>query len=206
MNSTLVSSTQAVTTPGTTKKDAKKSQSELNTQDFLKLLSVQLANQNPLEPMKDSEYYAQIAQLGTTQGIDRLNKQADVQQAQSLMGKTVIAVRPNAVNDITKSPTVTGVVTRMVSKEGVYKVAITEANGNVVEVGLDAIQTIEPSQNLSDFANLMGKKVTGLVSNGSTVSGEVIGLAKQSGKIVLQVKGADGKTVVLGPSDLIKVE
>lgn len=187
------------------KKSTTKSQSELNTQDFLKLLSVQLANQNPLEPMKDSEYYSQIAQLGTTQGIDRLNKQSDVQQAQTLMGKTVTAVRPGSSTDPTVSPVVTGVVSRMVSKDGEYKVAIQESNGNIVEVGLGSIQSVEPFQNLSDYANLVGKQVTALGADNTLVSGEATGLSRINGKIQIQVKRSDGATVNVSPNDLMKV-
>jgi flagellar hook assembly protein FlgD len=203
MNTTLINNSIKLGSSQSTA--TKKSQSELNTQDFLQLLSVQLANQNPLEPMKDSEYYAQIAQLGTTQGIDRLNKQADVQQAQSLMGKTVTATRPGSAIDPTVTPTVTGTVTRMVSKDGQYKIAVQEANGNVVEVGLSSIQSVEPTQNLADYANLVGKQVTAFDPNGSTLSGEVSGLTRASGKIQIQVKKSDGTTASVSPSDLIKV-
>ncbi len=203
MDTTLINNTMKLGSAQA--KNTTKSQSELNTQDFLKLLSVQLANQNPLEPMKDSEYYSQIAQLGTTQGIDRLNKQSDVQQAQTLMGKTVTAVRPGAATDPTKTPTVTGVVSRMVSKDGEYKVAIQESNGNIVEVGLGSIQSVEPFQNLSDYANLVGKQVTALGADNSLVSGEAAGLTRVSGKILIQVKKSDGTTVNVSPNDLMKV-
>ncbi|MDH4389582.1 MAG: flagellar hook capping FlgD N-terminal domain-containing protein [Fimbriimonas sp.] len=203
MDTTLVSNMQVL--GSARKKSTNKSQSELNTQDFLQLLSVQLANQNPLEPMKDSEYYSQIAQLGTTQGIDRLNKQSDVEQAQTLMGKTVTAVRPGAAIDATLSPTVTGTVTRMVSRDGQYKIAIQEANGKIVEVGLGSIQTVEPTQNLADYANLVGKSVTALDSNGGTLSGEVTGLTRVSGNIQVQVKRPDGSTISVSPKDLIRI-
>jgi flagellar basal-body rod modification protein FlgD len=203
MDTTLVSNMQVL--GSARKKSTNKSQSELNTQDFLQLLSVQLANQNPLEPMKDSEYYSQIAQLGTTQGIDRLNKQSDVEQAQTLMGKTVTAVRPGAAVDATLSPTVTGTVTRMVSRDGQYKIAIQEANGKIVEVGLGSIQTVEPTQNLADYANLVGKSVTALDSNVGTLSGEVTGLTRVSGNIQVQVKRPDGSTISVSPKDLIRI-
>jgi flagellar basal-body rod modification protein FlgD len=203
MDTTLITNNQIL--GSSPKKTSNKSQSELNTQDFLQLLSVQLANQNPLEPMKDSEYYSQIAQLGTTQGIDRLNKQSDVEQAQTLMGKTVTAVRPGAAVDATVSPTVTGTVTRMVSREGEYKIAIQEANGNIVEVGLGAIQSVEPTQNLADYANLVGKSVMALNSLGESLSGEVTGLTRLGGNIQVQVKKSDGTTINVSPKDLIKV-
>ena len=121
------------------------------------------------------------------------------------MGKTVTAVRPGAAVDATVSPTVTGTVTRMVSRDGQYKIAIQEANGKVVEVGLGSIQSVEPAQNLADFANLVGKSVTALGSNGETLSGEVTGLTRVSGNIQVQVKRSDGSTISVSPKDLIRI-
>lgn len=201
MDTTAISNNLKITSGKNTKNLSK---SELDTQDFLNLLATQLANQNPLEPMSDADYYAQIAQLGTTQGIDKLNKKADVEQAQSLMGKTVTAVRPNSVSNPTASPMVTGTITKMVSRDGEYKVGIQEPNGNVVEVKLDAIQTIEPYQTLGQYAHLVGKSVMGLNESGTAVSGEVTGLNRLNGKIQLQVKTSGG-TVNMSPDNLTQI-
>lgn len=203
MDTTLVTNNLKLSSNSNAKKNMSKS--ELDTQDFLNLLATQLANQNPLEPMSDADYYAQIAQLGTTQGIDKLNKKADVEQAQSLMGKTVTAVRPNTVSDLTASPTVTGTITKMVSRDGEYKVGIQEANGNIVEVGLEAIQSIEPYQSLGSYAHLVGKAVTGLKDDGTIVSGEVTGLSRVNGKIQMQVKTASGSSVNLDVDNLTRI-
>src|SRR5690625_7197148 len=45
------------------------------TQDrFLTLLITQLRNQDPLDPMDNSEITSQLAQLSTVQGINQLNE------------------------------------------------------------------------------------------------------------------------------------
>ena len=56
---------------------------------FLKLLVTQLSTQNPMEPMGDRDFFAQMAQLGTVQGIDRIGSGLQLSQASSMIGKTV---------------------------------------------------------------------------------------------------------------------
>jgi len=118
-----------------------KSALDMNT--FMRLLSTQLANQNPLEPMNDRDFFAQMAQLGQVQGTDKMLDKLDVLQASSLIGKTVDAVRPmtasgsNGTNSI-----VTGTVTRLTVKNGEYMLGIKEANGGVAEVSFDAIREV----------------------------------------------------------------
>src|SRR5690625_673442 len=71
------------------------------TQDrFLTLLITQLRNQDPLDPMDNSQITTQLAQLSTVQGINQLNEtlleisgQMDVSQsmqAAMLVGKEVL--------------------------------------------------------------------------------------------------------------------
>lgn len=45
----------------------------LGQEDFLTLLSAQLRNQDPLKPMENAEFLAQMAQFSTVAGIDRIN-------------------------------------------------------------------------------------------------------------------------------------
>ena len=45
-----------------------------DTQDrFLKLLTTQLKNQDPLNPMDNAQLTSQLAQISTVDGIERLN-------------------------------------------------------------------------------------------------------------------------------------
>lgn len=45
----------------------------LNQQDFLKLLTTQLQNQDPFAPMENGEFLGQMAQFSTVSGIQQIN-------------------------------------------------------------------------------------------------------------------------------------
>lgn len=45
----------------------------LGQQDFLRLLTTQLRNQDPLNPMENTQFLGQMAQFSTVSGIDRMN-------------------------------------------------------------------------------------------------------------------------------------
>jgi flagellar basal-body rod modification protein FlgD len=68
----------------------------LSQADLLKLLVTQLQNQDPLEPVKDTDFIGQMAQFSTLQGVETLNTSFDqtlkLQQltgGSDLIGKTV---------------------------------------------------------------------------------------------------------------------
>ncbi len=50
------------------------SSSELGQEDFLKLMTVQLQNQDPFKPMEDGQFIAQMAQFSTASGIGELQE------------------------------------------------------------------------------------------------------------------------------------
>ncbi|MGI9517726.1 MAG: flagellar hook assembly protein FlgD [Pirellulaceae bacterium] len=53
---------------------------------FLTLLVTQLQNQDPIEPVKQENFIAQLAQFSTVEGIDELNVQfADVLYSQQVL-------------------------------------------------------------------------------------------------------------------------
>lgn len=71
----------------------------LDQSDFLKLLTTQLANQDPMNPQESSEFMGQMAQFSTVDGIQTLNSQVSslseslqstqALQASSLVGRKV---------------------------------------------------------------------------------------------------------------------
>ena len=70
--------------------------SNIGIQDFLKILTAQLNNQDPLKPVDNQEFVAQIAQFATLEQSRQLNDKIDnmllVQsstQSIGLLGKTV---------------------------------------------------------------------------------------------------------------------
>ncbi len=53
---------------------ASKPRNELGQEDFLKLMTTQMTHQNPLKPMENTEFLTQLAQFGTVNGIQALQK------------------------------------------------------------------------------------------------------------------------------------
>lgn len=117
--------------------------SDLDMQTFMRLLTVQLVNQNPLEPMSDRDFFAQMAQLGQVQGLDNVQKSLDMSQAASLIGKTVTAVMPFTESGGALDALVTGQVERVTIRNGERIIGLKMEDGGIVEVKMSAIQQIE---------------------------------------------------------------
>jgi flagellar basal-body rod modification protein FlgD len=107
--------TRSLFTPTTASNDtstaARVPQKTLGQSDFLKLITVQLAAQDPMKPMDDTGFIAQMAQFTSLQQTTDMTKQmglmrssADLSSASSLIGLKV------TVNNKTDG-NVTGVVT-----------------------------------------------------------------------------------------------
>lgn len=69
---------------------------DVGRDQFLKLMVAQLQAQDPLEPIKDQEFTAQLAQFSMLEGIEKLNTNfgdmlalQQVTQGAGLLGKTV---------------------------------------------------------------------------------------------------------------------
>jgi flagellar basal-body rod modification protein FlgD len=96
----------------------------LGQQDFLKLLGAQMTAQNPLEPMKDTEFVAQMASFtsleqmqGLSKAFDAFAKDQRMAAAPSYLGQQV------SLNDPKDGP-VTGVVESIVIQNGKPSVVI----------------------------------------------------------------------------------
>ena len=79
---------------------------QMGQDTFLKLLITQLRNQDPLKPMEDREFIAQMAQFSSLEQMQNMNKnlQAFTQgfldgesgyRAVSLIGRTITAIDPD---------------------------------------------------------------------------------------------------------------
>ncbi|MDI3518101.1 MAG: flagellar basal-body rod modification protein FlgD [Caldanaerobacter sp.] len=65
--------------------------SELGKDDFLMLLVTQLKNQDPLNPVDDKEFLAQLAQFSALEQMRNLNESFNFVKAIALIGKNVYA-------------------------------------------------------------------------------------------------------------------
>lgn len=115
---------------------------------FLTLLVAQLENQDPLNPLDNTEITNQLAQMSTVQGIEQLNTTldslmsslADTQavQASALIGKTVLV--PGANLTLSSSTDSSGTTTtsayggvNLASAADSVTVKIYDASGNLVQ-------------------------------------------------------------------------
>lgn len=124
------------TSSGTT---ASKSTTNAAQDRFLKLLTTQLKNQDPLNPLDNAQMTSQLAQISTVDGIEKLNatlqqilaNNADAQtmQAAALVGKTVMVAGNNLT--LTSAGAVGGV--ELASAADQVTVTIKDANGLVVK-------------------------------------------------------------------------
>jgi len=100
---TVSSTNPAATTGSTGFTPTTSSSKQLTQQDFLKLLSTQMQNQDPMQPMDDSQFMAQMAQFSTLQAttamstsMAALQTHSDLATASSLVGKNVTITNETA--------------------------------------------------------------------------------------------------------------
>lgn len=112
----------------------------LGQNDFLKLLVTQMTSQDPMNPQKDTDFIAQMAQFSSLEqsktmqsDIAALKAQQSVAQANSMIGATVTL----QVNDTT---TATGMVSSVSIDNGTPKLVV---GGQMF--GLDQVLSIAPT-------------------------------------------------------------
>ncbi|AIS52522.1 flagellar basal-body rod modification protein FlgD [Thermoanaerobacter kivui] len=109
------------------------SKDQLGKEDFLKLLVTQLKNQDPLSPMDDKEFIAQLAQFSTLEQMQNMNSSFNAVRAISLIGKNISA----NINENGNIRTVMGKVDAIYKQNGEYFLEV----GNV-DVPLDAVTAV----------------------------------------------------------------
>ena len=97
--------------PSLSAKDASESNSQLKMDDFLQLLTSQITNQDPLEPMKDTEFISQMANIASleqmqqfTDGFSKFADSHGEMLAQTYLGNRVEILSDNKeVNGIVEA-------------------------------------------------------------------------------------------------------
>jgi flagellar basal-body rod modification protein FlgD len=102
----------------------------MDTYQFLRLLIAELTSQNPMDPVKDRDFLAQMAQLNTAQQMERIGNMFTTFQAAGLIGREVEAALPTGT-------VLTGKVESVQMRAG--RVLLT-VNGETV--ALETIRTI----------------------------------------------------------------
>lgn len=100
-------------------------QNPLSKDAFLRLLITQLQYQDPLQPMQDREFIAQMAQFSSLEQMQNLNASLDslrlmqaASQAASLIGREVTLLSPSGTD------TITGIVESVTFNLGVPQIVV----------------------------------------------------------------------------------
>ena len=145
---------------------------ELDGDAFLMLMMEQLKNQDPMDPMDNSEMLAQQAQFTQLQELQKLNESINtnnmIQQANSLVGKTVQIVDPNNTSRL-----ITGVVTSANFTNGSATITV---NGKEYPLGL--VASITDGAQATEDSAILDKKLSEL-NNASGITSGYITLTTQ---------------------------
>ena len=116
MSSVAATSTSS-STSYTDNTASRTTQKTLGQSDFLKLLTTQMSNQDPMNPISDTEQIAQLAQFSSLQSMNSLLTNSQLESATNLIGKNV------TIND-SNDGTVTGTVESALLNSGTVYVTV----------------------------------------------------------------------------------
>ena len=170
----------------------------MGQQQFLTLFTAQLKMQNPLDPVKNEAFVAQLAQFSSLEANISMKQSLDtmvtamgsdrVMASASLIGKSVAV--PDAAVQVTNGVGGQGVIPLPTGAAGL-QVNVTDASGNVVR------ELIYPAQPVGDFSvNWDGTDGAGnVVPDGSyrfsaagVVGGQTVGLSVNAVAKVMAVR------------------
>lgn len=114
----------------------------LAMQDFLKILLTQLNYQDPLKPMDNQQFMAQMAQFSALQQTQQLNTKLDQLAATQASLQSVGLLGKN-VDVATAHGRVSGIVTALTLNNGAPLVSISTASGAALDgIGLGQIEQV----------------------------------------------------------------
>lgn len=184
---------------GTPQQQQKVYSDGLDKDAFLNLMVTQLRNQNPLEPMDNTQFISQMAQFSALEQAQNTNKTIKTDSAYNMVNKLVKATHVDPkTNEITQ---VVGEVSMVrVDGDKVYlKVdgieVLYEDVKEVTEVisPYEQMQTINQNFRMSSAFNLIGKDVKAKVAKDEAgkefeeIQGKVTGVRMNNGNIYAQI-------------------
>lgn len=188
----------------------------LGKDDFLKLLITQLQNQDPTNPMQDTEYIAQMAQFSTLEQITNMSNSftafAEAQEQNKLISYNQFVGREITWHKITESEDENG---KAIIEQGTGKVKSIQFKDDQVYFILEDGTSLEPGNisqvnemsaenNLMQASMLIGKKVTYVNSNKEEITAMVQSVSLKDGKTLFELND-EAKTKITS-SQMTKIE
>jgi flagellar basal-body rod modification protein FlgD len=189
------------------KEAAKKTKEEMGKQEFLTLFTAQLQNQNPLEPVKNEAFVAQLAQFSQLEALTNMQTSLDtfvtamsgerMLNSASLIGKKVAV--SDSPTQLTQGGTINASIDLPEGAAGI-QINVHDAKGNLIQElilwdGKDAMGNPAPTglYRLTAQAVVNGSTNKVAVNALSTVKSIVTN--PSDGSVSVEVDG--GKTILL---------
>lgn len=189
---------------------------DLGKDAFLKILMTQLQNQDPLNPMEDKEFIAQMASFSSLEQMQNLNQtfnkfiesqwQNQLISFQQFVGKDVTwhAIEYSKGNSEPIIKTGKGTI-QSIQYIDQNVVFILKDGTKLYPENISEVHEPSSSQaSLQDAAHLIGKKVTWLNKNNEEATSIVIAVSWKDGKILYHLD--DEQQSKITSSDITKIE
>ncbi|MCX7841526.1 MAG: flagellar biosynthesis protein FlgD [Clostridia bacterium] len=148
------------------KKPVDRKTGEMGKSEFLNLLVTQLKHQDPLNPVDDKEFIAQMAQFSALEQMQNMNTSITQSQAYSLMGKQI---RAEYVDENTRETVVVeGEVTGVKTNAGKAYVIVKDREIPVEKVSEVFESSAGRAASISQHTNLIGYNASGSVYDSKT--------------------------------------
>ncbi|WP_346207237.1 flagellar hook assembly protein FlgD [Caldifermentibacillus hisashii] len=191
--------------------NAKQSSTNNNTlgkDAFLKLLVTQLQNQDPLNPMEDREFIAQMATFSQLEQMITMNqsmeelisvqKEQQMLSYQSLLGMEVKWDKITYSNDEKAEPITesgTGIITSIKFTEDGVKLYL-EDGTELTPSNISGVSVQNKGNQFAEASNLIEKKVS-WVENGEQKQAIVQAVSQKDGQIFYQVNDQKGTKLTI---------
>jgi len=171
----------------------------LDKNAFLLLLVTQMQYQDPLNPVDDKEFLAQMAQFTALEQMQNMNATQSKGQAFSLIGKEIYAETYNSQTYTVEE--IEGYVTAVTMKNNTPYLIVATEDGSLKTVALDDVVEVYDSYNAYNATQSVAEQLNGL-NNSMAVSQNMALVGKHIQAIA---KDIDGNPVYIeGRVDSVK--
>ncbi len=186
----------------TISQNSRETSNEYDKDMFLKLLLTQMQYQDPLNPVDDKEFVAQMAQFSTLEQMQNLNTSFSQSMGYDMIGKYIVANVNNPVTD--EVEIIEGRVEGVVKDGGSLYVQVGDQKINIEDVqetyedyySLGVMDSILSNLSTDSSMSLIGSNVQAYLLNGDGeisefVEGKVDYIKFANGSPILMVNGKE---------------